>query len=355
MQTSFEEFLDFVSRLEPLRRSIDYLRADAKIVLIGDPDRFGAARKLVEDLGFPVIGSFAIARGGDNSQLKLSSCFRESGVAFVFCHAPSKIWFDGIPEAFSECFYLVMPGDRHTKMGFDANILKRSGSDLVMLYDLLADAASKECLLRVVRARVEGNASFLRPASFRQYDHPIVHAGVGDIVMDCGAYIGDSTEIFSKAAGSTGKVFAIEPDASSYSLLCNAISRNVLSNVIPLHCATWNRLSIINVSGSLASAAVNEERKGVAVLATTIDQIIADYKLPRVDLIKMDIEGAELNSLSGARLAIVKYKPRLMISVYHKRDDLFEIAKKILDFRPDYKCFLSHHNYYHTETVLYCI
>jgi hypothetical protein len=116
--------------------------------------------------------------------------------------------------------------------------------------------------------------------------------------------------------------------------------------------------AILRVSGKLASAAVGKDAAGGAnspVLATTIDQIRQDLGLPRIDVIKMDIEGAEANSLRGARETIMADKPRLMISAYHKRDDLVTIPELILQMRADYSVFLGHHNYYPTETDIYCL
>jgi hypothetical protein len=53
---------------------------------------------------------------------------------------------------------------------------------------------------------------------------------------------------------------------------------------------------------------------------TTIDKLVSELKLERVDFIKMDIEGAEPKALAGAHDTLAKYHPRLSISAYHKPD-----------------------------------
>ena len=87
-----------------------------------------------------------------------------------------------------------------------------------------------------------------------------------------------------------------------------------------------------------------------AVYLTTIDSIVHEE---HVTFIKMDVEGAELKSLKGARNTIIKNHPRLAICVYHKDSDLYEIPGYILSLVPEYKFYLRHYCSSEYETVLY--
>ena len=69
----------------------------------------------------------------------------------------------------------------------------------------------------------------------------------------------------------------------------------------------------------------------------------------------MDIEGAEKKALMGAKTLIRKFKPKLAISVYHKRDDIWEIPKLILSINPEYRFFLRVYSFTGKDTVLYAI
>lgn len=69
----------------------------------------------------------------------------------------------------------------------------------------------------------------------------------------------------------------------------------------------------------------------------------------------MDIEGAELKALEGARECILKYSPRLAICIYHKAEDIYEIGNYILSLNPDYKLYIRHYTTCMWETVLYAI
>jgi hypothetical protein len=75
----------------------------------------------------------------------------------------------------------------------------------------------------------------------------------------------------------------------------------------------------------------------VQVPLTTIDKLVSELKLPRVDFIKMDIEGAEVPALSGARDTIARFKPRLAIATEHKPDDEYTIPTAVRHIRPDYQ------------------
>lgn len=341
----------------PLRAPVGRLPVSSKVILVGDPSRFKAAMRQLRQLGHEVVGLLSADPSRTDADFRPLGSPQDLGLAFVFAHAPSKSFFDGASPALAECHWLVEPGENHRSMGRDSSLMDRLGARLAALHARLADEESRECLARIIRARIEGNSAYLRPSVYRQYTHPRIQAGEGDIVLDCGAFDGDSSESFARAVGSTGHVIALEPDAANYRALCARIASGQLTNITPLRCATWMETTVLRVSGKLASAAVGKGAAGTAyapVLATTIDQIKRDLGLPRIDVIKMDIEGAEVNSLLGARETIMSDKPRLMISAYHKPDDLVTIPELLLEMRPDYSLFLGHHNYYHTETDLYC-
>ena len=69
---------------------------------------------------------------------------------------------------------------------------------------------------------------------------------------------------------------------------------------------------------------------------TTIDALVAELHLPRVDFIKMDIEGAEPRALKGARKTLKRFRPRLAISSYHAPDHPVLIPAAVRAARPDY-------------------
>ena len=74
-----------------------------------------------------------------------------------------------------------------------------------------------------------------------------------------------------------------------------------------------------------------------------------------VTFIKMDIEGAELKALKGAKNIILRDKPKLAISIYHKPEDIVEIPLFIKELVPEYKLYIRHYSNDSIETVLYAV
>ena len=80
----------------------------------------------------------------------------------------------------------------------------------------------------------------------------------------------------------------------------------------------------------------DESHPSILVPLTTIDRIVAELNLPRVDFIKMDVEGAEVKAIAGARETLLRFKPRLSIATEHKPDDEFTIPAAVRKVRTDY-------------------
>jgi len=174
----------------------------------------------------------------------------------------------------------------------------------------------------------------------------------GDYVIDGGAFKGETSFWFlSKGAE---KVYAFEPDPNSFSILSENIKRNkVLDKIIPVQKVLSNRVGTFflyatNGGGSAALDGGNQTIEGI-----TLDSFVQEEGLERVDFIKLDVEGAELEVLEGAVETIKKFKPKMAISVYHKPEDVITIPKFILQVLPKVKFYLSHRYYSLEETILF--
>lgn len=168
-----------------------------------------------------------------------------------------------------------------------------------------------------------------------------------EIYVDVGAYNGDSVEEFLKWGGGCHKIYAIEPLAD----MCDVIERKRLPNVNVINCAAWNKNEKLYFEESMIGSCIVDSGRKI-VQGRTIDSIINEDK---VTFIKMDIEGAELKALEGARETIIKYHPRLAICIYHRPMDIYEIGKYILEMNPNYKLYIRHYTTCIWETVLYAV
>ena len=146
-------------------------------------------------------------------------------------------------------------------------------------------------------------------------------------------------------------IYAFEPDPISAKRCEEEAQKSGFKNYKIIEKGLYSKETELyfNSLGNGCSAINNQGTCKVRV--TSIDKAIHD----KVTFIKMDIEGAELQALIGAKEMIIKNKPRLAISVYHKDEDIIEIPLYIKSLVPEYKLYLRHYSNHAGETVLYAI
>jgi FkbM family methyltransferase len=164
----------------------------------------------------------------------------------------------------------------------------------------------------------------------------------GDIVLDCGANIG----VFTKKALSRGAslVVAIEPAPRTLEALRRNFEEEIKSGrVIVYPKGVWDRDAELELALDTINQAANslimgkEDAPKIRVPLTTIDEIVAELKLPRVDFIKMDIEGAEKRAIQGASHTIQRFRPRMSLSSEHLADDYAAIPALVKSIEPRYR------------------
>jgi FkbM family methyltransferase len=143
-----------------------------------------------------------------------------------------------------------------------------------------------------------------------------------EVVIEGGTFWGIFTNTLALQVGSGGRVLAFEPDSISF----NRTLHNLRLNGNPDHVEVfskglWNCESDIGFCerGALGSSAFWDGPGGhrVKIRTTTLDREVFDRKLPRVDYVKMNIEGAEIKALEGADGMIRCFKPHFAISSDH--------------------------------------
>lgn len=122
-----------------------------------------------------------------------------------------------------------------------------------------------------------------------------------------------------------------------------------LANVKLYNKALWNKCEKLHFESCNESGRISDG-KGQIVEGVALDEILQGK---RVTFIKMDIEGAELAALQGARETIMKWHPKLAICLYHKPEDIVEITEYIIQLNPSYKIYIRQHVLSYTETILY--
>ncbi len=201
--------------------------------------------------------------------------------------------------------------------------------------------------------------------SVKQYEYMTgqisIKAEQGDVVLDCGACWGDTALFFAHQVKEPGHVYSFEfiPDnIRIFNANINLEQNSRLKDIITLVPFPLGEVSGREISyeedgpGSRVSGNADAQSKATTIC---IDDFARQYGLEKVDLIKMDIEGAELPSLKGAVNVIRRFRPKLAISIYHSLDDFTGISQYIDSLNLGYEFYLKHGSTHQEETVLLAI
>jgi FkbM family methyltransferase len=199
------------------------------------------------------------------------------------------------------------------------------------------------------------------------FEESIIGHAEDEIFLDCGVLNGETILDFAKYT-KFKKVFAFEPDPGSFAKSKQNLEKVGIDNVELVPKGVWSSetelIFNIGISGSSGvkdvSDSVSEYAKTLpssapataSVLVTTIDSVVGDE---RVTLIKMDVEGAEVEALKGAAQTIKQNKPRLAICIYHLPEDIIEIPQYISSLVPEYKFYIRHYTLGIWDSVLYAV
>ena len=255
-----------------------------------------------------------------------------------YCHSPSR---NASHSHFKEIY------EAHT-------------SDINTVLDWLADERSKEVLRNVIGYKKTRDRKYLK-GIIELKNQYFPHAADGSDIfdfnnetfVDCGAYTGDTIKaLFKKAKTEVSAIVAFEPDKYNFDVLEKFAERKKELSITLYNAGVYDKNGTVSFSGnaSVESGISDEGLQKIKVMA--IDGCPECFN---ATFIKMDVEGAELAALHGARETIKKNKPKLAICIYHNPEDLWTIPAFIRDINPNYKLYIRHHLYTFCETVLYAI
>jgi FkbM family methyltransferase len=165
----------------------------------------------------------------------------------------------------------------------------------------------------------------------------------GDIVLDCGANVGVYTRVALDAGARL--VVAIEPAPENLVCLRRNFEPDIAAGrVIVYEKGVWDKDDMLTLHidphNTAADSFIIQREGGIEgakVPLTTIDKLVQELKLERVDYIKMDIEGAEQRALVGGRNTLAKYHPRMALSAYHAPTDPEGIPERVREAWAGYK------------------
>jgi FkbM family methyltransferase len=331
-------------------------RAVAGIILVGD------SSPAVDHLVFQLSASERI----DIPKLSLEQAARDPSLEFVLFSADANytkafILQNLLLNSGVRSLFLAMPHDPDDALwpNHAPDYLDERREALEAVFERIADEESKRVFAGRIRALTTGTAGYVPHSCFAQYFHPLVPLRPGDVVID-GGISGDVRGVleFADIVGPQGAILAFEPDPLGFAEARDALAQHPDAHVALLPLGLWHETDTVRLRSSQGGSQVlpDSEDTGediVEIRTTSIDEAVAEHTLPRVDFIKLDVEGAEFNTIRGALRTIARFKPNLAISVYHGLDDLHAIPELLLKMCPDYVFHFGHHHPDIYDTVLY--
>jgi FkbM family methyltransferase len=252
----------------------------------------------------------------------------------------------------------IFPGAVKRSFWFDPDLDHgKTKAELSNVSELLEDPQSKLTLQKVLKYRLSG----------RIEDHPdgdgidkqyfqvnipgwLRRERIG--MIDCGAFDGDTIRSAIKLSPNIVRAICFEPDQQNFQFLVDTCSNQnkIACTLIP--CATWSKTQKVFFEENSGESSKVSDSGVTATQAVAIDDLIASSKY---EFIKVDVEGADLETLHGAIKSIQSQRPYIAVAVYHKPQDLWEIPLFLNSSLEKYSFYLRQHGENCIDTVLYCV
>lgn len=212
----------------------------------------------------------------------------------------------------------------------DYEYVKERADEFEQTYNLLFDDLSRKTMIAYVNMKVSGDIRHLFPIVQHHktmYFNELTAIEGKHIMVDCGAFDGDSIKLFvAWNKGEYDAIYALEPDDEKFNELKQYVETEGLHDVELIKKGVWNEDAVLKfkIDDDTGYGGSIDQRGTVQVPVTAIDNVLNGKP---ATLIKMDIEGAELNALKGAAKTIEKYQPIIAASAYHKAEDLITLPQ----------------------------
>ncbi|MCI8589579.1 MAG: FkbM family methyltransferase [Clostridiales bacterium] len=239
---------------------------------------------------------------------------------------------------------------------FDCDFYVAHQKEFQTVSALLADERSREVLEQVIEYKLTGRLAplFLSECveeEIFQLFKPLRYRNVYDL----GAYTGDTAKVMLARCPRLEALYAVEPDRRNFKKLNAFAAEN--KKVRPIQAAAWDESTtlVFDHQGNRNANVTQHSNTGKENLcpAVSVDELA---KSMQVDFIKYDVEGSEKEALAGSKKTIERDSPDLLVSLYHRVEDLFALPLQIAKMKQNYRFYIRRLRYIPAwDLNLYCI
>lgn len=299
-----------------------------------------AARRYGSDAVFVVAVWHPVISGGIAQiieQLKATGCLRV--VPFVWL-------FWKLPKTFLPYYLWDLPSG-----------VLQAAQEVRNTYDLFRGNRSQKEYLRHLEFRLTGDFSSLQPPDddSQYFPRRLFRPREDECFVDCGAFDGDSLlGLADWTRGRFQKAIAFEADPENFVSLKKAIEADdrLRGRVRTMQEAVGLEKTVVRFAASGSGSAAISASGSVEVQCSPLDETLSDE---RPTYIKMDIEGAEIDALTGAAATLSRDRPTLAICSYHLQDHLWKVPQRINELMPDARLLLRPHRADGFDLVCYAL
>lgn len=314
-----------------------------------------SSRKKVDDK-ITIVAAFNVL----NNRMLIENLLNDNVIDKVFILNGCELWWNNgfrFPRYNDK---LIICDDYYMGMSqrnLNSDFFRTNNELFLQTYQWLEDDMSKKIWQGYLEGHIEYTNFPLRQywkeadVESQYFPQDLISLTDEEVFVDCGAYTGDTLQAFLKRVKGFNHYYAIEPDERRVEDLMLINDKRVSI----IQAAAWNSNTTLNLScehdcGEVVLSCGDNTKN---INAISIDNLLLNKD--KATFIKMDIEGAELEALKGAKEMIRNSHPKLAICVYHKREDLITIPQFIKSIDSTYRLYLRAHFPYVSEVVLYAL
>lgn len=214
-------------------------------------------------------------------------------------------------------------------------------NDLYLARECLEDGTSKSVFDNIVRYKLTGKLKYLKATAFSESEcDEILNYNSYTSYLDLGAYNGDTVKKYLALCPNLKKICAFEPDKRNFKKLVAYCEQINDVDISPLNCAVYSSDTTLSFSSSGNRNSTVVANGSFEHKMTYVEAKAPDSTLDSVDFIKYDVEGLEYEALIGSKRLITDCQPDLLISMYHKCEDLYKLPLLVKELNPSYSLFL---------------